>query len=68
MNIRVFLERKNEHHTVRLAEKATIATLLMNMEVNPVEAVVARNGEVVTDDAVLEDGDDVSVFSVVSGG
>jgi sulfur carrier protein ThiS len=68
MNIKVFLERRNEHRMVQMREHATVAVLLQEMNINPVETVVARNGTIVTEDAVLDDGDDVNVFSVVSGG
>ena len=68
MNITVFLERKNETKNLVLEEKMTVAQLLQKAGVNSTEAVVARNGEVVTEDAVLKDGDSIKVFSVVSGG
>ena len=68
MNINVFLERKNQTIKVSLEEKATIASLLKKIGINPVEVVVAKNGEVVTEDSKIEDGDDIKVFSVISGG
>ena len=68
MNVNVFLERKNETLKVSLKEKATVAALLKKVGVNPVEAVVAKNDEVVSEDAKLDDGDSIKIFSVVSGG
>ena len=38
------------------------------MKINPVEVVVALNKEVVTEDAIVHEGDTVTIFSVISGG
>jgi thiamine biosynthesis protein ThiS len=45
-----------------------IQELLEKIKANPVESVVSLNGEIVTEDAVAKDGDQVEIFSVVSGG
>ena len=51
-----------------LDKGVTLAKLLEKIRENPVAVVVARNGEIVTEDYVLKEGDKVKIFSVVSGG
>ncbi len=53
---------------ITLEKNATVTTLLEHMKINPVEVVVSLNKEVVTEDAVIQDGDNVTIFSVISGG
>jgi thiamine biosynthesis protein ThiS len=66
MAISVFIERRNEK--LILKGKMKIQELLEKIKANPVESVVSLNGEIVTEDAVAKDGDQVEIFSVVSGG
>lgn len=66
MAISVFIERRNEKLTLK--GKMKIQELLEKIKANPVESVVSLNGEIVTEDAVAKDGDQVEIFSVVSGG
>ncbi len=68
MNIKVFVERTNQQREMTVDTTATMKVLLEEMKINPVEVVLARNGEVVTEDAAIEDGDTISIFSVISGG
>ena len=68
MKIKVFIETKNETRTIPVEQKATIASLLKKININPIEVVVAKNDEVVTEDEIIKDGDDIKIFSVVSGG
>ncbi|MEK6840084.1 MAG: MoaD/ThiS family protein [Nanoarchaeota archaeon] len=68
MHLTVFLERTNKHMKITLEKNATVTTLLEHMKINPVEVVVSLNKEVVTEDAVIQDGDNVTIFSVISGG
>jgi sulfur carrier protein ThiS len=35
---------------------------------NPEEVLVVRNGRLVTDDTVLDEGDDIQFIAVISGG
>jgi len=68
MKIKVFVERTNQQRDMTIGTKTTMKVLLEQMKINPVEVVLARNGEVVTEDAAIEDGDTISIFSVISGG
>jgi len=68
MNITVYIEQQNKNLKMPLDKNATISSLLQKIKVNPIEVVVAQNGEIVTEDAVISDGDDIKIFSVVSGG
>ena len=68
MSISVFIERRNEKVTLPIKGKMSIKELLDTVKANPVESVVALNGEIVTEDALVQDGDKVKIFSVVSGG
>ena len=68
MNVTVFLERKNTTQKIALDQDATVQDLLQHMKINPVEVVIARNGQVVTEDAAVHDKDNITIFSVISGG
>lgn len=51
-----------------LAENATVADLLSAEDINHETVLVARAGVLLTEDAVLSDGDVVKTIAVVSGG
>ena len=57
-----------EERILSLPRGSTIEKLLRALSLNPVEVVATKNGEVVTEDEVLEEGDEVELYSVVSGG
>jgi thiamine biosynthesis protein ThiS len=68
MKINIYNEKTNETKQLELPEKATITTLLQHININPVEVVIAQNNNVVPEKTPLKDGDNIKIFSVVSGG
>jgi len=65
VKVRIF---GREERLLSLPRGSTIEGLLKALSLNPVEVVATRNGEVVTEDEILEEGDEVELYSVVSGG
>jgi len=64
-NMRVYIESKDK--TIRTKAR-TVKELLSKLKINPVTVIVARNNELVTEDARLNEGDEIKIISVVSGG
>ena len=62
----LFLERQDKKLSKKFSGKA--GALLKELGVNSEEVLIVRNGEVVGEDATLEDTDKVELLSVVSGG
>ncbi len=54
--------------TKNLKFSGTVTQLLSKLNINPVEVLVAKNGAIVELDEKLTDKDEVTIFSVVSGG
>lgn len=57
-----------EQRTVEVKKGSRIIDVLEKLSLNPVEIVVAKNGEVVPEDDFVSDGDKLDFYSVVSGG
>jgi len=49
-------------------EPKTVATLLTECNINPLEVIVTRNGRLVPDDATVSGNDEIRVFLVAHGG
>jgi len=45
-----------------------VADLLKQLQVNTEDCIVAVNGEIVTEDEPVKNGDKVKILSVISGG
>jgi sulfur carrier protein len=50
------------------ARELKVVELLEKFGLSPSEHIVLRNGEVVTEEDTLHDGDEVVIFTVKSGG
>ena len=48
--------------------EGTAKELLEQLEINPEEVLITRNGEIVTLEEELKDDDNIEILSVVSGG
>ena len=46
----------------------TVETLVRDLGFDPIEVLVARNGTLVTEDALLEDADEVRIIRIAHGG
>lgn len=63
--MKVFIEREDK---VREVKAKTVKELLKKLGINPVTVIVAKNNNLVSDDAKLDSKDHVKIISVVSGG
>ncbi|MCX6814962.1 MAG: MoaD/ThiS family protein [Candidatus Aenigmarchaeota archaeon] len=68
MRVKVFLEKENAHKSMEIPKDHTIESLLKRMKINPQTVIVSRNGEVVTEQEILDDKDELKIFSVKLGG
>lgn len=60
--------RANDKATHDLSSKIQILELLERLDFNPETVVVKRNGKIVPEEEKLEDGDEIEIVPVVSGG
>ena len=68
ININLFIDRENKRSILELAGNSIVSDLLAKLNLNPVTVIVSRNNELVLEDEKLNDGDDVKILSVISGG
>lgn len=68
MEVKVFLERQNKQEEVELKGEITISELMQKLDVNRAEVVSVKNGELVTEDSMIEAGDEIKFLAVISGG
>ncbi len=65
MKINVFIQRKNENHSLNIN---SIKEIFEKLNINENEVIIVRNDEVITKDAKLNDNDKIELLSVISGG
>ncbi|HUW86569.1 MAG TPA: MoaD/ThiS family protein [Methanoregula sp.] len=55
---------------VRILEHspAPIEQILLEQGINPLEVIISRNGKLVSEDTVIETGDEVRVIRIAHGG
>ncbi|MEI7434377.1 MAG: MoaD/ThiS family protein [Methanomicrobiales archaeon] len=46
----------------------TVATLLADCNINPLEVIVTKNGRLIPEDATVSGNDEIRVFRVAHGG
>ncbi len=46
----------------------TVRQALIKLEINPESVLATREGELLTDDEILKDGDRIRLVAVISGG
>lgn len=68
MKINVFIERENLRKTIELESDKRVIDLLKTLRINPIAVIVSKNGEVVIEEALMEENDKIDIYSVVSGG
>lgn len=68
LEVEVKDRRESTSVSYELLEESTILDLLEEIDVNLETVVVRLNGMIVPEEDVLEDGDDLEIISVVSGG
>jgi sulfur carrier protein ThiS len=64
--MKVFIEREKVHKNISFS--GTCKDLLVVLSVNSEEVLIIKNNELVSLDELCDDGDDIKLLSVVSGG
>ncbi len=62
----IFIERKNQNKKLKFSGRAS--TLLKMLKLKPSAVLVVKNGNLVAEDALLDNKDRVKILSVISGG
>ncbi len=57
---------RNEKHEVRAG--MTLLSALKKLEILPESVLCVREGELLTEDSLIKEGDDIKLVSVISGG
>ncbi len=65
--IKVYIEREDKEYEIEFNGK-TVKDLLEYLNLPVSEFVIMKNGEIVTEDEELKDGDYIKIIDVVSGG
>ncbi len=63
--MKIYIERINEYKEV---EASTIKEVLEKLKINPTTVLISKNNELVTEDAKLNENDEIKLLSVISGG
>lgn len=66
--MKVHIERTNVTEEVALSDAQSVEALLSFLKINADEVLVMKDGVLVTDDELLEEGNTIKLLSVVSGG
>ncbi|MEM1804846.1 MAG: MoaD/ThiS family protein [Nanopusillaceae archaeon] len=65
--IKVFIERDMKEFEIEFNGK-TVKELLNNLNIDWSRVVVIKNGEIVTEDEIINNNDYIKIFDAVSGG
>ena len=65
--VRDDLEERREE-SFEVAEGLNVAEFLDERGIERQEVLVSRDGKIIAESAVLEDGDEINVFDVIAGG
>jgi sulfur carrier protein ThiS len=60
------LIHRNKRHTVRAG--STLRDAILHIGLSPEAVLASRGGELVTDDVILQAGDEIRLVAVISGG
>jgi sulfur carrier protein ThiS len=65
--VRDDLEERNRND-FEVEEGLTVGEFLDEQRIERQEVLVSRDGKIIAESAVLEDGDEINVFDVIAGG
>jgi len=63
--MKIFLEKEQKHVEVK---GNTVSEILANLEINPTTVIVSKNGNLVIGEEKITSKDNITIFTVVSGG
>lgn len=61
-----FLRLRKEEYEIRSG--MTLRDALLKLDIPPESVIPVKDGELLTDDELLEDGDQIRLIAVISGG
>ena len=61
-----FLRLREEEYKIRSG--MTLRAALLKLDIPPESVIPVKDGELLTDDELLEDGDQIRLVAVISGG
>ena len=61
-----FLRLREEEYKIRSG--MTLRAALLKLDIPPESVIPVKDGELLTDDELLEDGDQIRLIAVISGG
>ncbi|MBP2144393.1 sulfur carrier protein [Methanococcus voltae] len=64
--IKVIVNYNNEEKTIEINENSNVNTLIKLMDLEDV--LIVKNGEILSDDDILQNNDKLRILPVVSGG
>lgn len=50
------------------AENITVEEMLKQLDINPVEVVVTKNGRIIVESSILKKDDEIKIIQVIYGG
>lgn len=50
------------------AENITVEEMLKQLDINPVEVVVTKNGRIIAESSILKKDDEIKIIQVIYGG
>lgn len=60
------LKLREEEYEIRAG--MTLRDALLHLEIQPESVIATRDGELLTDDEILREGDEIRLIAVISGG
>lgn len=66
--VAIILILRKQEHRIEDKQKITVAAALARLGLSSETHLVLRDGELLTDDALLRDGDQAQLIAVISGG
>jgi len=64
--MKIFIEKTGKETKIKFEGRAN--ALLKKLKINPEEVIIARNGEIISDEDTVCEHDEIKILSVVSGG
>lgn len=68
MTIKVYLEKTNETHEFEADRFSTVKEIVHYFEQNLSGVLISVNSQIVLEDYEVQEGDEIKILSVVSGG
>ena len=67
MNFKLIFNNKNETKTIK-NEDTSIKDILNDMKLSSETIVAKKNGDIVIEDEIIEEGDEIQIIKIIYGG